>query len=82
MTFKCLECGHIFESGEEAIWREERGEAFGSLVYEELTGCPICKGAYEETQQCSFCGSHHLKEELKNGLCCECFEELRKEVKV
>jgi predicted nucleic acid-binding Zn-ribbon protein len=29
MTFKCLECGHIFEDGEQAIWEEHHPYGMG-----------------------------------------------------
>ena len=48
--YKCLECGHIFEPGEEAKWTEKHGFTDGR--YEHFTGCPLCKSAYEETLRC------------------------------
>lgn len=64
MTFKCLDCGHIFEYGEEAVWMEDSGE--------RLHGCPFCKGAYEETTNCRVCYSHNLEDELYCGMCADC----------
>lgn len=65
--YKCLECGHIFEHGEEARWTEMHGE--------HMTGCPVCKCAYEETIPCRVCGSAHLDDELYSGICRECLIE-------
>ena len=69
MYFKCCECGHLFESGEERRWTESYGE--------EMSGCPVCEGAYEETVQCSICGSEHLADELDGGVCEECIDTYR-----
>ena len=52
--FVCLECGNLFE--EPIEWKEDRGECFGFPAYEELSGCPYCKGSYVETYRCGCCG--------------------------
>lgn len=44
--FRCLDCGHVFEAGEESRWVERHG--FHSGPYEKWSGCPLCRGAYEE----------------------------------
>ena len=54
--FKCLECGNLFEEGEEARWVETHG--FDTPPYEEWSGCPICKGGYKEIKPCKICGSY------------------------
>ena len=80
MAYRCLECGHIFEEGEQATWREYMGECHGSPAYEEFSGCPICKGSYEETKQCKICGGEFLEDELNGGCVCdECIEEYSKD---
>ena len=48
MMFKCLDCGYVFEEGEEAVWYEDRGEYWGVPCRERMTGCPACHGDYEE----------------------------------
>lgn len=79
MAFKCLSCGHIFEEGEQATWREYMGECHGSPAYEEFSGCPICNGEYEETKQCEICGGEFLEDELNGeGVCDDCIEEYSK----
>lgn len=75
MAYKCLECGHIFEEGEQARWRESRGEYWGTPCYEEMSGCPLCKGSFEETVRCEICGAEHLDGELNGGVCDECIKE-------
>jgi DNA-directed RNA polymerase subunit RPC12/RpoP len=72
MSYKCLECGNIFEYGEDQTWVESHGE--------KLRGCPICGGAYKKTVKCSICGGEFLKGELHGGCVCnECIDEYRKD---
>jgi hypothetical protein len=78
MAYKCLDCGHIFEYGEEIRWSESRGEFWGVACSENMSGCPLCKGEYEETTPCEICGSEHLDDELFGGVCDECIDEYRK----
>lgn len=77
MSFKCVDCGHIFEDGEQAIWEERHG--LDTPPYEKMSGCPLCKSDYEETTPCAVCGSEHLEEELNGGVCDECIDEYRKD---
>lgn len=56
--YKCMECGHLFEEGEQKTWEEERGEFWGSPASETMSGCPVCCGAYEEAVACKICGSY------------------------
>lgn len=72
MALKCNECGHIFDDCERAVWREAHGELF--------SGCPICRGSYEETKQCKICGGEFLEDELLGGCVCEeCVEERKRD---
>lgn len=64
MAYKCIKCGHIFEAGEQATWKEDYGE--------EWSGCPLCLGEYEETSRCYCCGSDQFEDELYWGLCLDC----------
>lgn len=73
--YKCIECGHIFEEGEQSVWKEDRGEYWGVPCSETMYGCPICKGDYERSVRCEICHSEHLAEELKGGVCEECIED-------
>jgi DNA-directed RNA polymerase subunit RPC12/RpoP len=79
MAYKCLECGHIFEEGEEEVWEERHGLDFPP--YETMSGCPICRGSYEETEKCAICGGHFLSDELCGGVCPSCIDEHRFDVK-
>lgn len=80
MAYKCLDCGHIFEEGEQAVWYETHG--LDTPPYEKWSGCPLCKGSYEKTIQCDICGSEHLKEELSGGVCEECIESYRYDINI
>ena len=77
MAYKCLECGHIFEEGEQVEWEETHG--LETPPYEKWSGCPLCKGAYEETVRCSICKGEFLQEELTDGCCEDCVEQLKDE---
>ena len=75
MMFKCCECGHLFEDGEQAIWYENQGECHGRIAMEKFGGCPVCKGDYEEVHQCKECGDWHTEDELYEGWCEKCLRE-------
>ena len=73
MMFKCCECGNLFEEGEQSVWEETHG--LDSPPYERWSGCPICKGDYEEVHQCKKCGDWHSEDELYDGWCEKCLRE-------
>ena len=75
MMYKCCECGHLFEDGEQAIWYENQGECHGRIAMEKFGGCPICKGDYEEVHQCKECDEWHTEDELYDGWCEKCLRE-------
>ena len=71
--YKCIDCGHLFEEGEQATWEETHG--LDSPPYEKFSGCPVCKGDYEEVHQCKECGSWRTNDELYDGWCEKCLRE-------
>ena len=71
--YKCTECGNLFEEGEQATWEETHG--LDSPPYEKFSGCPVCKGGYEEVHQCDSCGDWHSEGELYDGWCEKCLRE-------
>ena len=75
MMYKCCECGHLFEEGEQAIWYENQGECHGVTAVEKFGGCPVCKGDYEKVFQCRGCGDWHFEDEMYNGCCENCLRE-------
>lgn len=66
--YKCLECRHIFDEGEEQRWVEPHGE--------HMAGCPVCGCAYDEAYQCDRCGTYHLSDELYSGFCADCITKI------
>ena len=73
MMYRCCECGNLFEEGEQAVWEERHG--LDSPPYETWSGCPVCKGDYEEVHQCKECGDWHSEDELYDGWCEKCLRE-------
>lgn len=74
MAYRCLECGHIFEDGEQARWVEHHPYGM-SYATESFSGCPLCKGEFGETKQCKICGGEFLEDELEDGVCDICLTE-------
>ena len=75
MMFKCIDCGHIFEEGEEGVYYDDRGEFWGVPCRERIMCCPVCYGDYDEAVECERCGEWFYEEELTDGLCKNCREE-------
>ncbi len=73
MMFRCESCGNLFEEGEQATWEETHG--LDSPPYEKWSGCPVCKGDYEEVYQCEECGDWHTEDELYAGWCEKCLRD-------
>ena len=70
MVYKCRECGHLFEEGEEAIWYD--GHGFDFPPYEKNIGCPVCKGGFVRVKPCRICFEYTEK-----TYCDECAEDVR-----
>lgn len=79
--FKCNDCGHLFEEGDEKIWESVIGEYGGADVYIKNSGCPVCRGDYEEITPCEKCGSYHGIEPGEK-FCKTCANELIKTFRV
>lgn len=73
MMYRCENCGHLFEEGEQAVWEERHG--LDTPPYEKCSGCPICGGTYEKVHQCAGCGDWHSDDELYEGWCETCLRE-------
>lgn len=71
MFYKCNDCGHIFEEGEQVTWVEDYGEKF--------SGCPICKGTYEEIYLCTNCDS--MASKRQGDFCKQCIIDVSKKLK-
>lgn len=77
--YKCCDCGHLFEDGEQAVWNEDRGEFWGSPCTESVSGCPVCKGDYVEVEPCQICGGYEHEEYDK--FCDDCRSNVLKRFK-
>ena len=75
MMYRCENCGHLFEEGEQAVWYENQGECHGVTAMERFSGCPLCHDDYEEVHQCKECGDWHTDDELYSGWCEKCLRE-------
>ena len=73
--YKCIDCGHVFEDGDQAVWYENQGECHGVTAMERFSGCPVCCGDYDEVHQCKKCGEWHIEGELYGGWCGKCLRE-------
>lgn len=74
----CLACGDIFDEDEIAIWKEDRGEYWGTPCYETVSGCPRCKSNYTETYRCSRCEEWIEGDYIKidgNRYCEHCYDK-------
>lgn len=73
--YKCFECGHMFEEGEEKEYFEPIGECWGDSVCVRRLGCPQCNGDFDEVFPCKICGRYKTTE--KNTFCDECTEDVK-----
>ena len=71
--YRCVNCGNLFEEGEQAVWEETHG--LDSPPYEKFSGRPVCKGDYEEVYKCDSCGDWNSEDELYDGWCEKCLRE-------
>lgn len=60
--YRCKDCGHLFEDGEQKRGRSLMGEHFGAPYYEDYDGCPKCGGDYEEVHFCKICDEYTTDE--------------------
>lgn len=66
--YKCYECGHIFEEGEQ----DYSGDGWNDPKIEV---CPVCGDTFGEAKACCRCGGHFLEDELEGGFCEVCANE-------
>lgn len=78
MAYKCLSCGHTFEEGQQSTWFEKHG--LDKPPYEKISGCPICRGDYEETTPCLICGCEQFDDDLNGGVCDNCIDKYKNDV--
>ena len=78
ILFVCLECQHIFDEDEVAIWKEGRGEYWGTPCSEELNGCPKCRGSFVKAHKCDCCeewiDNFYMKTDDGKRYCLNCYQ--------
>ena len=70
--FKCKDCGHLFEEGEQGVFRG--GNGWDEPEYREEF-CPVCKGEFEEAIICKCCDEWVFEEESTIGICEDCIKK-------
>ena len=76
-TYRCEECGKIFNEEEMGCWGESRGEYWGVSCSEQVCGCPSCHSMYyHEAVACKICGSYE-KEDFEE-YCEDCKSDVLK----
>ena len=74
--FVCIECGHVFDEDEVAVWEDPIGEFWGASCSKTESGCPLCKGDYTEAYRCDCCDEwitgSYIKTEDDKRYCSEC----------
>ena len=75
--FKCYDCNETFS--EPRNYTEKMGEYFGVPAYAEFSCCPHCGSNFDEAIQCEKCGEWFFEDELTEGYCEICVEELEEE---
>nr|DAG65932.1 MAG TPA: rubredoxin iron binding domains containing a [Caudoviricetes sp.] len=73
--FRCLECGNIFEDGEQKRIKECMGDSCDVATYQEFDVCPCCGGDFETVVYCDKCGRIYNCDDVLNGLCKDCIAE-------
>lgn len=76
MWYVCLDCGHIFEDGEERRYDDILDVIDGVPYAEPSACCPICGGQYEDASICRKCGGAFAPDKVVGDLYCrECLDE-------
>ena len=73
--YKCRNCGHIFDEGEQ----KTRYDRHNDYYTEPISICPVCNSEdFEVCVYCRSCGAEHFKDELsQQAVCRECIEAYR-----
>lgn len=73
--FYCEDCDRFFEETKMMLKVEDD---IGYQQYIEV--CPFCHNDYlQETEICARCGKDVAREDIDDGMCKECLDELRSE---
>ena len=78
IMYVCLECGHLFEEGEEKTVYETHG--FSTPPYEEFRVCPRCSGPYTNAFRCDCCDDwitgDYIKTDDGQRYCDNCYYKM------
>lgn len=72
----CSLCEEIFDEEDLDTINEDRGYYGSEHVFEKETVCPYCSNGVEETVKCIKCCEWFGEDQLTNGVCSTCFEEI------
>lgn len=78
--FKCCDCGHLFEEGEQKRI-SETSECFGAIEKTYYEVCPICEGVYEIAKPCKICGGYDSMIDSDETFCEDCKTRVLREFK-
>ena len=73
--FKCYDCEATFFEPRNVS--ERVGEYHGEPAYTSYACCPECGGAFGKAVQCKECDEWFFDDELTEGVCDECVEEIK-----
>ncbi len=69
MTFKCNNCGHVFDEDSLVKCYDDDGCSY--------SGCPYCKDyEIEEVEYCEVCGKYKADYDEENEMCEECVDNI------
>lgn len=73
----CCDCGEVFEKSDCGSSREYVGEFWGVDAYEDVACCPKCNSTcFDDALQCEDCGAWFSKNDLNNGFCEDCLDDV------
>ena len=71
----CLDCGKVFDDEDVCTVFDQVGEL--ATDGKDMDVCPYCKGNYiVEAHKCENCEEYFCEEDLSDGFCDKCGEEL------
>jgi RecJ-like exonuclease len=75
--YRCEDCGHLFENGEQKFINENLGECHGFPVSKMKEVCPICSGNFKTAIPCKICGTY---ENVEDDFCTSCIKDMQRTV--
>lgn len=79
MKFYCFDCGDIFDEDESLVSYERPNSDVPGYI--SFCCCPSCKSTdMGEACECDCCGEYFNQDDIHNGLCPGCEQELDKDI--